>query len=754
MALQSPSAAKGMLMKSVAAPDGRVLAEVLIKSSDRQGTELAVTEAGGSVRAHVGDIMTARLPLAAVEGIAARPEVLSVEASKRLRLLMDTARSSDNTNVAVVQEAGYDGADVVVGLIDSGLDYSRSDFRDPDGRTRVQYLRFQSVSSDGTMTVTQCANDYIEDGACPIAANNDAAIGHGTHVTGIAAGNDAVYKGVAPAADIMMVRNDFNDDINEGGPTSGTFSGGVIDGVVEIFKKSDILDKAAVVNISQGTHIGAHDDTSLLEQSLNSAVAGEYAEGGKDYGRAIVAAAGNEHTVAAALANAGLGAFDGGIHANVNVPNGGSHGWRLWIVDAAGLAVPYLAVDAWFGAGQGFNCKVAANAYRYSDVFGASFGIPPLPPKTDAARIAIQDTPLSSDMEETAGDAVAEMAMATDSSDPNNSRPRALILYGPADGAEWDDLSVTGAGNSSYFLDVIVRAAGGTCTGDIWIEGGGTYVNFMGGITGGGYDVASGTNGAAYSSRDGNNDSTVCIPGTASGVITAGAYLQTKPGAGCPSSSCWTDRTGAQHDATDIGAPDAEAAQISGGTVQERSPFSSIGPPAYSYSGRKPDILAPGDPIISVLPTGLSLNDALLVATPHYKSQGTSQASPHAAGVVALILQRNNTLTAADLKKALTETATKAASHNNRDGFGNIKAAAAIAYVPADASGYSGRGNLNQGDLDDGGGGGGCFHTIAPAAASHSLPQLLPVLAALAIIATRRRRGQVLTLDSFEVRER
>ena len=52
------------------------------------------------------------------------------------------------------------------------------------------------------------------------------------------------------------------------------FTGGILDGVNMIFQKSDVLDKAAVVNISQGTHIGAHDNTSLLEQGVNNAVAG------------------------------------------------------------------------------------------------------------------------------------------------------------------------------------------------------------------------------------------------------------------------------------------------------------------------------------------------------------------------------------------------------------------------------------------------------------------------------------------------
>ncbi len=744
MAIAQPVAVKSALTKSITAADGAELIDVLIKSIDPEGTGLAVSGMGGSVRSLTGDILTAYVPLAALAEIEARPEVISIEASKRLRLLMNTARSSSNTNAEAAQAAGYYGAGVVVGAIDSGLDYSRADFQTAGGASRVQYLRFQSVDqSSGTVSITQCAKDYIDSGDCSIPANNDATIGHGTHVTGIAAGSDATYMGVAPLSDIMLVRNDFNDDLTEGGATSGTFSGGVIDGVVEIFKKSDIIDKPAVINISQGTHIGAHDDTSLLEQSLNSAVAGGYASGGKAYGRAIAVAAGNEHIVSAALADAGLGAFEGGIHAAVDVPAGESHAYRVWFLEGSSMDTPFLTVDAWFGAGEAGTCTVAANAYKYSDIFGAAFAAPGAAPLTTVASAVIPDMALSSEASLDDDDGAAQILMSTEPSDANNSKPRALLLFGPSSGGSWDALAVSDAGNSAYFLDVIVRAGSSACTGNIWMEGGSTYVNFMGGINGGAYDVAAGANGGAYAMQDGDNNSTVSIPGTASGVITVGAYLQTKPEVGCPSQSCWTGASATQYDATNINDPNALAAQINGGTVQSRTPFSSIGPVVYTYSGRKPDVLAPGDPIISTLPTGHTVDSALAVGSTHYKSQGTSQASPNAAGIVALLFEKNNTLSAAQAKQALISTATKAASPNDGDGYGNVKADSALASVSADASGYSGTGNLSQADLEDDGGGGGssgCGGSLVPAAAGAAWADALAIALPILIVALRRRR--------------
>jgi hypothetical protein len=757
MLVDTPFAGKAMLGKAITLSGGVELVDVLIKSYDSQITTVSIEEAGGRVRSVVGNIMTAYVPMGELAAISDLPEVVALEASKQLSYFMDTARSSANTGVESLQTT-YDGTNVIVGVIDSGLDFSLSDFSDTQGGTRVQYMRFQTVQSDGSVAITECAKDYIDNGDCTIPASNDSLVGHGTHITGIAAGSDNTYTGVAPAADIMLVRNDFDDDVDEGGADSGTFSGGVIDGVVEIFKKSDIIDKAAIVNISQGTHVGAHDNTSLMEEALNSAVGGGYDSNGKSYGRIIAAAAGNEHIVDSQLTDLGLGTFIGGIHADVSVPSGSSHAWRLWVIGSTAPGRTPLIIDSWFGTGQSGNCTVRGNAYQYGDVFDNFAAFDPILPAgtatTNGARVTTGELALSSETSANDSDATASIVAATDSSDSQNSKPRAIFSYGPSSGTSWDDIAVVESDGSTtnpqaYFFDLIVRASGGTCSGDIWIEGGGTYVSFMGGIDTAAYDVADGSNGNGYAMMDGDSSQTVAIPGTASGVIAVGSYLQTKPEAGCPSQSCWTDTDAVQHDATNAGGADATQAQINGGTVQGRSPFSSIGPPAYSYSGYKPDIMAPGDPIISTRATGYtpewngSANNMLIVNSTKYKSQGTSQASPHAAGIVALLMQKNNTLTASQAKAALTSTASRASSPSNDVGYGNVSAPGALGSVSQDTGGYSGTGDLSQSDLGGGGNGGSsssCGGTIAPAAATSASPVAIIAMLSLVFLAVRRKK--------------
>ena len=72
--------------------------------------------------------------------------------------------------------------------------------------------------------------------------------------------------------------------------------------------------------------------------------------------------------------------------------------------------------------------------------------------------------------------------------------------------------------------------------------------------------------------------------------------------------------------------------------------FSSRGPTADGRS--KPDVCAPGDSIVAVKALG-----------GYRKMSGTSMAAPHVAGVAALILERNPTLTPLQVRKILMDSA-------------------------------------------------------------------------------------------------
>ncbi|MBI1877568.1 MAG: S8 family serine peptidase [Chloroflexi bacterium] len=106
--------------------------------------------------------------------------------------------------------------------------------------------------------------------------------------------------------------------------------------------------------------------------------------------------------------------------------------------------------------------------------------------------------------------------------------------------------------------------------------------------------------------------------------------------------------------------------------------------PAYSNYGPQVDLMAPGGDL-SVDLNNDKYADGVLQQTrkpdgtySYLFFEGTSMASPHVAGVAALILSRNGALTPAMVENLMAQTA-KPAGSSDQNGAGAIQAAAALA---------------------------------------------------------------------------
>ncbi|NVM55864.1 MAG: S8 family serine peptidase, partial [Candidatus Helarchaeota archaeon] len=98
--------------------------------------------------------------------------------------------------------------------------------------------------------------------------------------------------------------------------------------------------------------------------------------------------------------------------------------------------------------------------------------------------------------------------------------------------------------------------------------------------------------------------------------------------------------------------------------------FSSRGP---TKDGRvKPDVLLPGVNIIAARAKDTSLGN--VVDEYHTSASGTSMATPHCAGVAALLLSGNPSLTPAQVKRRLMETAIDLQFDPNTQGSGRVDA--------------------------------------------------------------------------------
>jgi len=125
---------------------------------------------------------------------------------------------------------------------------------------------------------------------------------------------------------------------------------------------------------------------------------------------------------------------------------------------------------------------------------------------------------------------------------------------------------------------------------------------------------------------------TIGIPGTARDVVTVGAYV---------TKTSWKGIDGQTYGQVDT-------------TLGYLASFSSIGP---TRDGRvKPDIAAPGADIVSArssaVPSSPSDPDKY-----HRVLAGTSMATPHVAGTIALMLQYDPTIRAIDIPPILRQTA-------------------------------------------------------------------------------------------------
>ncbi|MFH1874636.1 MAG: S8 family serine peptidase [Pseudomonadota bacterium] len=662
IASSSPETAKAMLGKSLDLTSAIPTIDCLLKSTDPDSTLHEIIIAGGEVGATIGQIMSVTIPLDNLETISNLDEVVYLEAAKPMTPKMNAARTY--TGVASVQAGdglsqAYNGQNVLVGVVDGSLDWHHADFQNTNSTTRICYMRRRNPT---TNAVQECTNSTIDDSSCDIVQGGTLDSGHGTNVTGIAAGNNSTYTGVAPQSFIAF---GFNSATNAETSDSTTFSFStqVLENVAAIFSKADSLDLPAVINLSLGTSLGAHDNTSLLEEGLNSAVAGEQ-------GRVIVNAAGNENVNYNAVSN-----DYGGIHAAIEVSSAQAQGWKAGIFNSyiANYGTP-ATVDVWLA--DTVACRdttIEVMAYRKDEDYWNHPGNT----NTNFARVkttAINFTSDRTSLDNITNDNKAEVDVYTYTSDSQNGRPHAIVNIMPVTSWATDITNST----NGYNFDIIFRTPSGQCTGDMWLYPDQTAVlDFFQNINT--FDIA-GTDG--YGVNDGDSNKTTTVPGTASEVITVGSYIDR---------ATWTDINGTSHNQNQydpsIGA--------TGSTVGSVSLFSSLGPTGEISGARiKPDLVAPGEPIISSAARGMSFDSEILGDSTHAKFEGTSMASPHVAGIVALLLEKNNCLTATEVKNALTSTATNVpvngATPNNYYGYGKVNALAAIQTINSSSACYGG----------------------------------------------------------------
>lgn len=316
-------------------------------------------------------------------------EIEYVEKPKRLYFETAVGKQVSCILPVTIRPPYLSGRGVLIGIADSGIDYSHPAFRRADGTTRIFALWDQSLPVDaahgflppeGFLTGVEFTQEQINTalGAAPGEMGNgaesgngtggafvpqtdartgrDAAAvpqrdisGHGTAVAGIAAGTE----GVAPESGLLVVKL--------GIPREESFprTTELMRAVTYLVKKAVDMSRPIAVNLSFGNTYGSHDGTSLLERFLDNA---------SEVGRcAICVGSGNEGAamghVAGVIGAGGTGAGGAaGTTGNMGgVNTGGIQG------GVAGTAGSVQRIELSVGAYEGtFSVQLWKN---YADTF-------------------------------------------------------------------------------------------------------------------------------------------------------------------------------------------------------------------------------------------------------------------------------------------------------------------------------------------------------------------------------------------------
>lgn len=585
---------------------------------------------GIDILANLGDgVLTTYIPIDMIEEVAAIEGVILVEVGELMQEETDLARQASNVDDLLTlsqdaQLAGlqqiYDGKDVILAIMDSGIDFQHIAFKDKNGNSRIKGAYCYNGSS-----VTA---NWTGSGSLPTTDSSDS--DHGTHTSSIAGGSsvivngtnitvtddhaNATYGGMAPGADLYL------------GGFSGLNNVHMATAYQQAIDYADAQGKPLVVSNSWSTTTGPRD--GQLGSSMQTFIHNNF--GDSHPNRVCLFAASNR--AGNAIASEGGGIFVSGTSSRNN-PVGSILRYRRYSNADGGYCYNGYVLDAWG---------------RSTTQLGITIYV--LDNNTGEVLKSVSYTPTGTTTVSGLSDYYSgSLTIYVGSNSVTGKRQIRLN----ANAFETTGESYDSANNfyhSNYTLAVEVYPTSGSCIVDMW---GGTIAYFNNSLT---------TNGHNW--LQGSDDCSASDNSMWPEVISVGSYITREGGS-------------------------------SGNEVGDISPFSGYAIASVSPGGVDiPWISAPGQLIVSAfnhLNTERSSTPLVNnTNNPYGTAQGTSMATPAAAGIVTLWMQAaaqcGHQLTHSEIKNIMAETAIRdswVTSGPNASHFGNgkIDALAGIEYI-------------------------------------------------------------------------
>ncbi|WP_119864141.1 S8 family peptidase [Clostridium isatidis] len=257
--------------------EGNRIEVIILTSSNEAEMQEIVSGLGGTYEDLGYGFGIVNIPINSLIALSNVPTIRYIELPKNL---FTTDAQSNRASCIIQARDRFDleGEGVLIGFIDTGIDYTHPGFMNEDGTTRIDYI--YDLSLGGAVYDREQINLALQSQDPFSVVPSFDQTGHGTHVAGIACAGGRIseqYYGVAPRSSIAMVKS-----------TRGQYalSTNIMKGLKFLVDKSKELNKPLVVNISLSTNDGAHNGKSLLEQYISTVATLERIT--------IVIAAGNE----------------------------------------------------------------------------------------------------------------------------------------------------------------------------------------------------------------------------------------------------------------------------------------------------------------------------------------------------------------------------------------------------------------------------------------------------------------------------
>lgn len=196
--------------------------------------------------------------------------------------------AADVTPLQEDTSLGLTGEDVVIGIIDTGIDYLNEEFQDEDGNTRIDIIWDQTIATENSEypisfgsvysneKIQEAINTQKSGGNPYTIVSSVDTNGHGTHMAGIvgARGKNPEIKGVAPKCKFAIVKmveaitykiyNGLGDDVT-------VYSSMAIFSALNFLKEYAInLKKPIVILLPLGTTNGNHKGMHILDAFIET----------------------------------------------------------------------------------------------------------------------------------------------------------------------------------------------------------------------------------------------------------------------------------------------------------------------------------------------------------------------------------------------------------------------------------------------------------------------------------------------------